>query len=113
RVVGAVRQDAIHVVEVVASQPDLLQVVLALHPVGGLADLLDRGQEQADQDRDDRDDDEQFNQGKRGARSAGGRATNHERLRRYESKKRAWPFGRYEVASQRAVVSAAMRGGCE
>ena len=37
-------------------KPDLLEVVAALHPRGGLADLLHGGQEQADQDGDDRDD---------------------------------------------------------
>ena len=46
----------------VGRQPDLLQVVLALRPRGGLADLLDSRQEQADQDRDDGDHDQQFDE---------------------------------------------------
>jgi hypothetical protein len=47
---------------VVERQPDLSEVVFALHPPGGLAGLLDRGQEQRDQDGDDRDDDQQFDE---------------------------------------------------
>jgi hypothetical protein len=35
-------------------------VVGALHAVGGLADFLDRGQQQADQDGNDRDDNKQL-----------------------------------------------------
>ena len=38
-------------------QPELLEVVFALSPPGGLARLLDRWQKQCDQDRDDRDHD--------------------------------------------------------
>jgi len=48
----------------VDGQPDLLQVVLALHAVGRLPDLLDGGQQEADQDGDDGDDDEQLNERK-------------------------------------------------
>src|SRR5262249_53153432 len=48
--------------EVVGGQGDLLEVVLALHAGGGLADLLDGGQQQTNQDGDDRDHDEQFDQ---------------------------------------------------
>jgi hypothetical protein len=47
----------------VQRQADLVQVVLALEACGGLADLLDGGQEHADQDRDDRDDHQQLDQG--------------------------------------------------
>jgi hypothetical protein len=48
----------------VERQADLLQVVDALRPAGGLAGRLHGGEQQADQDRDDRDDDEQLDQGK-------------------------------------------------
>jgi hypothetical protein len=48
-------------------QPDLLEVVGALHLVGRLADLLDGRQEQADQHGDDGDDDQQLDQGVGGA----------------------------------------------
>src|SRR5262249_40041914 len=47
---------------VVHGEADLVQVVGAADAGGGLADLLDGGQEQTDQDGDDGDDDEQFNQ---------------------------------------------------
>ena len=66
--VDASRELAVGVVVVVQGQPDLLQVVLALHPGGGLADLLDGGQQQADQDRDDRDHDQQLDQREPGSR---------------------------------------------
>src|SRR5262245_9187933 len=39
--------------EIVKGQADLLEVVLALHARGGLAHLLDGGQQQADKDGDD------------------------------------------------------------
>jgi hypothetical protein len=42
------------------------EVVLTLHPRGGLADLLDGGQEQADQDRNDGDHHQQLDEGKSG-----------------------------------------------
>jgi hypothetical protein len=41
---------------------DLVQVVGAADPAGGGADLLDGGEEQADQDRDDRDHHQQLDQ---------------------------------------------------
>ena len=41
----------------------LLQVVLALRPIGGFARGLDRGHDQGDQNGDDGDDDEQLDQG--------------------------------------------------
>ena len=50
------------VLVVVEREPDLLQVVRTLHPRGGLADLLNRRQQQANENRNDGDDDEQFNQ---------------------------------------------------
>jgi len=46
----------------VDGQPDLLEIVLALHAGGGFADLLDRGQQEPDEDRDDGDHDEQLDQ---------------------------------------------------
>ena len=50
-----------------SARPDLLEVVLALRAGGGLADLLDGGQQQADQDRDDGDHHQQFDQGEAAA----------------------------------------------
>jgi hypothetical protein len=47
----------------VQGKPDLLQVVGALSPAGGLAGRLHGGQKQGDQDGDDRDDDEELDQG--------------------------------------------------
>jgi hypothetical protein len=44
-----------HVVVGVEGEPELLEVVLALGPGGGLADLLDGRQEQPDQDGNDGD----------------------------------------------------------
>jgi glyoxylase-like metal-dependent hydrolase (beta-lactamase superfamily II) len=52
-------------------QRELLQVVLAAQPGGGLAHLLHGRQQQPDQDRDDRDHDEQLDEGERPA--GGGR----------------------------------------
>ena len=59
---------------VVASQGDLLEVVRALQAGGGLADLLDGGQQQADQDGDDGDDHQQFDQ----SEGATGTRTRHQ-----------------------------------
>src|SRR5262249_11703848 len=56
------REAALRVVVVVQSQADLLQVVLALGPVGRLTHLLDGRQQQADEYSNDGDDDEQFNE---------------------------------------------------
>jgi hypothetical protein len=61
--VGRGREVVVGVVVVVQGEGTLLHVVRALHPVGGLPDLLDRRQEQADEDSDDGDDDQQFDQG--------------------------------------------------
>jgi hypothetical protein len=47
---------------IVNRDANLLEVVAALQTCGGLADLLDGGEQQADQDRDDRDDDQQLDQ---------------------------------------------------
>ena len=44
------------------ARPICLRLLEHLRPGGGLADLLDRGQQQADQDRDDRDHHQQFDQ---------------------------------------------------
>src|SRR5262249_55535342 len=55
------------VVIVVQGQANLLEVVRAAHPRGGLADLLDGRQQQADQDADDGDDHQQLDQRKAAA----------------------------------------------
>src|SRR5262245_41350198 len=47
---------------IVGGQADLLEVVGALHPVGSLADLLYRRQQEADQDGDDGDDHQHLDQ---------------------------------------------------
>jgi hypothetical protein len=52
-------------VEVVHGQPPVAEVVLALGLVGGLAHLLDGGQQHADQDGDDGDDHQQLDQRER------------------------------------------------
>src|SRR5262245_40463996 len=57
------RQKLLVVVAVlVDGQRHLVEVILALRPLGGLANLLDGGEEQADQDGDDRNDDKQLDQ---------------------------------------------------
>ena len=56
-------QRVVRAVIVVQREPDLLQVVDALRPPGGLAGRLHGGQEQGDQDGDDRDHHQQFDQG--------------------------------------------------
>ena len=53
-------------VVVVQSQTDLLQIVLALRPLGGLANLLDRGQQQPDEDCDNRNHHQELDQRKAG-----------------------------------------------
>jgi hypothetical protein len=58
----------------VHGEANLLEVVFALGPGGGLADLLDGGQEQTDQDGDDGDDDEQLDQRERPADDGGHRS---------------------------------------
>ena len=56
------RQAFLDVVAVVHRQANLLEVVLALRAGRGLADFLDGGQQQADEDGDDRDDHQQFDE---------------------------------------------------
>src|SRR5262249_27078496 len=53
------------VVVVVRGQSDLLEVVAALHACGGLADLLDGREQEADQDRDDGNHDQQLDERER------------------------------------------------
>jgi hypothetical protein len=57
---------------VVQGKSPLLEVVGAFHAIGGLADLLHRGQQQADQDRDDRNHDQEFNERECGATAGHG-----------------------------------------
>jgi len=65
----------IRIVVVVNRQRHLLEVVGALHPRRCLADLLDGGEEQADEDGNDGDDDEQLDQRK--CQSTAGRELTH------------------------------------
>jgi hypothetical protein len=58
----AARVRAVDRLEVEDRQGELFQVVLALAPRRGLADLLHRGEEQPDEDGDDGNDDEQLDQ---------------------------------------------------
>src|SRR5262245_40600982 len=58
------RQVFFHVMIVVGSQAELLQVVVALSTAGRLAHLLHRRDQEADQNGDDRDDDEQLDERK-------------------------------------------------
>src|SRR4051794_2733848 len=60
---------------VVKRKPDLLEVVLAFRPCGGLAYLLHRGQEQPNEDGDDGNYNQQFDQ--REARAAPGMRGRH------------------------------------
>ncbi len=57
------RKLVVQVVIVVERQPDLLHVVPTLRPTSGLPRLLNRGEQQGDQDRDNRDHNEQFDEG--------------------------------------------------
>jgi len=59
---AAGREIQVGALVIVQAEAELLEVIGALHPVGGLADLLDRGQQQPDQDGDDSDDNEQLDQ---------------------------------------------------
>src|SRR5262249_58697196 len=60
---------AVGVVVVVEGQADLLEVVLTAQAVGRCADLLYRGQEQADEDGDDGDHHQQLDQREAPARA--------------------------------------------
>src|SRR5262249_12946144 len=61
-VVAAAGKGLVGCVVVVGREGDLLEVVAALHAVGGLAHLLDRRQQQADEHRDDGNDDQQLDE---------------------------------------------------
>ena len=52
---------------VVQGHPELLQIVGALHPPGGFAGRLDRGEQQRDENSDDRNDNQQFHERKTAA----------------------------------------------
>src|SRR5439155_23309826 len=64
-VLGSIRELAEGVVMIVRRQANLLEVVLALHAVGGLAHLLHSRQQESDKDCDDRNHDQELDQGKR------------------------------------------------
>src|SRR5205823_7564262 len=80
---GPFRELVVGVVVAVHGQADLLEVVLALGAGGGLADLLDGGQEQADQDPDDREDDQHLDQGKATAVASHGSPPPNKRMPGY------------------------------
>jgi hypothetical protein len=63
-------------VEIVDGQADLLTVVGALDAAGRLPDLLDRRQQQGDQDADDGNDNQQFD--KRKTTSQSQQLSNHD-----------------------------------
>ena len=67
RAVARGGQGTVDVGVVHGRQAELLEVVDALRPPGGLARRLDGGQEQCDQDGDDRDDDQELDQRKAAA----------------------------------------------
>ena len=50
------------VVEVVGGEDDLLEIIDALRPGGGIADFLHRRQQEPDQDRDDRNHDQELDE---------------------------------------------------
>ena len=62
--VHGIREHVEHIVIVVQSQANLLQIVFALGPSRSLTGLLDRREKQSNQNRDDRDHDQQFDQRK-------------------------------------------------
>ena len=64
------RERAVGTLVVVDGQADLPQVVHALGAGGGLAHLLDGGQEQADEDGDDGDHHQQLDQRERGSKDS-------------------------------------------
>jgi hypothetical protein len=55
-------QHLMGIVKRVQGQPDLFQMIAALHAGGGLAHLLDGRKQQADEQGDDAQDNEQFDQ---------------------------------------------------
>ncbi len=57
------RESVVRVVIVLDGQPELLQVVRALHAAGGFASGLNRREKQTDQNADDRDNDQQLDEG--------------------------------------------------
>jgi hypothetical protein len=66
-------------VVVLDGQPELFQVVRALHTTGGFASGLNGREKQTDQNTDDRDDDQKFDKGEALAFTLGG----HERSPKY------------------------------
>ena len=71
---AAGREGVVGVVVAVEGNTNLLEVVDALDPPGGLAGRLHRRQEQRDQHGDDRDDDQELDEGE-GAAGLSGRGT--------------------------------------
>ena len=57
------REGVVGVVVVLDGQPELFQVVRALHTTGGFASGLDGREKQTNEDTDDRDNDQQFDEG--------------------------------------------------
>ena len=62
-VIASRRKEVVDIMIAVTGQAKLLEVVGALHAVGGLTHLLHRGQEQADQHRDDGNHHQELNEG--------------------------------------------------
>src|SRR5262249_16108576 len=91
--------------EVLDAQTDLLEVVLAAGAVGRLADLLDGGQEQADQHRDDGDDDQQLDQRERRASAERRRADHENPFEKRTRKQTARPLAASITTMTRAVVA--------
>ena len=63
QVLIAGRKGGLRIVVIVQRDAELFQIIAAFHPVGGLTNLLDGGQQEADQDGDDGDHYQQLNQG--------------------------------------------------
>src|SRR5262249_34829123 len=61
-VIPRTRELTVRVVIAMLGQPDLFEVVAALHAVGRFANLLDSGEQQTNKDRDNRDHDQQLDQ---------------------------------------------------
>ncbi len=62
RATGSIPEHTVHIVVVMKSQTNLLEIVFALRPASGLASLLNCWQQQGNQNCDDRNDDQQLNQ---------------------------------------------------